>query len=136
MQKYCEKCGNELYDNADVCVKCGRLINKNKVKNSEKVFLIFRSIILPLFIVLILPPLLFIMLIFKIWFYQDLVNEFRCRKEFGSEYKLERTKNIDAGLCCINGEFGSNCKSLYDISNYEKYVKMYKIRNELVIMQF
>lgn len=57
------------------------------------------------------------MLIFKIWVYQDLVNKVRCRKEFGSEYKLERTQNINASLCCFNGELGNNCKSLNDTSN-------------------
>ena len=28
MGKYCSNCGNELKENADVCLGCGRLINK------------------------------------------------------------------------------------------------------------
>lgn len=28
MAKYCSNCGNELKENADVCLGCGRLINK------------------------------------------------------------------------------------------------------------
>ena len=44
MDKFCSNCGNKLKDNADICLKCGVIINKDinninqlqKVKNSGK----------------------------------------------------------------------------------------------------
>ena len=36
--KFCENCGNELNEKADVCTKCGKSINKkdNTKKGKEK----------------------------------------------------------------------------------------------------
>ena len=33
MAKYCSNCGNELKDGADICLKCGKIINENKKNN-------------------------------------------------------------------------------------------------------
>lgn len=37
MAKFCTNCGNELDDNADVCVKCGAFVNKNNNNNNASV---------------------------------------------------------------------------------------------------
>lgn len=34
MSKFCTNCGNKLDDNADVCVNCGVLVNKNISTNN------------------------------------------------------------------------------------------------------
>ncbi len=34
---YCKYCGAKLKEDADVCVKCGKLIKENKVASKEKV---------------------------------------------------------------------------------------------------
>lgn len=37
MEKYCSNCGNELKENADVCLKCGKLLNvKNNNSTNKK----------------------------------------------------------------------------------------------------
>ena len=35
MAKFCENCGNEIKEGADVCVKCGKLVNKNTTANVD-----------------------------------------------------------------------------------------------------
>lgn len=117
MQKYCEKCGNKLCDGGDVCLKCGCVIKKNnKISNGEHVFFIFKSMFIPLFVVLV-PYIIFIILLIGTWFVQDIENDIRCRNAFGSEYKIERGPNIDNGVCCIKGEPGNNCKSLRSLDD-------------------
>lgn len=34
MAKFCSNCGNEMLDNADVCVKCGTLVGNNRTNNN------------------------------------------------------------------------------------------------------
>ncbi len=36
MDKYCSNCGNKLDYEADVCLKCGKLINKSKIYQKGK----------------------------------------------------------------------------------------------------
>lgn len=42
MNKYCTNCGNKLDSNADICLKCGKFINKvpnnNKKMTTEEIF--------------------------------------------------------------------------------------------------
>ena len=42
MAKFCSNCGNKLNENADICLKCGVLIDKkdnnNNVKTKKKGF--------------------------------------------------------------------------------------------------
>lgn len=33
--KFCENCGNDLNENADVCIKCGKSVNKKFVNNKK-----------------------------------------------------------------------------------------------------
>jgi len=37
MAKYCSNCGNELNDGADICLKCGKIVNSNNqtIKNTD-----------------------------------------------------------------------------------------------------
>lgn len=56
--KYCIYCGNEMFDDAVMCVKCGRIteplnsVNKNKgLKTAIKVFMIIGTIILGIYII-------------------------------------------------------------------------------------
>lgn len=34
MAKFCENCGNEIKENAEVCLNCGKIINKNIINNN------------------------------------------------------------------------------------------------------
>lgn len=34
MAKYCSNCGNELNNGADICLKCGKIVNENINKNN------------------------------------------------------------------------------------------------------
>lgn len=42
MNKYCTNCGNKLDSNADICLKCGKFVNKvsnnNKKMTTEEIF--------------------------------------------------------------------------------------------------
>lgn len=38
MDKYCINCGNKLNEEADVCLKCGRMIKKNNLKKNTNSF--------------------------------------------------------------------------------------------------
>ena len=33
MAKFCENCGNEIKEGADICIKCGKIINKDMTSN-------------------------------------------------------------------------------------------------------
>lgn len=35
MVRYCSNCGNELIENSDVCLSCGKILNDNKVEASN-----------------------------------------------------------------------------------------------------
>lgn len=35
MAKFCANCGNELDENADLCLKCGALVSKKETKNAQ-----------------------------------------------------------------------------------------------------
>lgn len=35
MSKYCENCGAELTEGADICLKCGKMINNKKSNNQN-----------------------------------------------------------------------------------------------------
>ena len=36
MAKYCSNCGTELNDGADICLKCGKIVNENYKQNVNK----------------------------------------------------------------------------------------------------
>ncbi len=71
MAKFCSNCGKELNDNADICLNCGVLINKEKSKinsnkninNSKKKGLPTWAIVLIVLGCVILIPLIIIILV-------------------------------------------------------------------------
>ncbi len=47
MDKYCINCGNKIDPNADICLKCGKIINQ-KNKKDDKLVWLFLSFLAPI----------------------------------------------------------------------------------------
>ena len=89
MAKYCSNCGKELNENADICLGCGVLVNKegkkapNDINNKKKGFPVW-AIVLIIVGFFILIPLIIIILV--------VIFAFNTVKDNGSEY-LDKAKD-------------------------------------------
>lgn len=63
MAKFCSNCGNELPENAGMCVKCGVMINDNgSQKNKKKGFPVWAIVLIVVFCIIILPIVILVIL--------------------------------------------------------------------------
>ena len=63
MAKFCSNCGNELPENAGMCVKCGVMINDtSSQKNKKKGFPVWAIVLIVVFCIIILPIVILVLL--------------------------------------------------------------------------
>lgn len=93
MSKFCVNCGNELVDEAAVCVKCGIMVsnNLNNNINGKKKGLPIWAIILIIVSCIVLIPILILVVIFIVL---SIVN-YNIFKEVGNEIKDEVNSFIE-----------------------------------------
>ena len=92
MAKFCSNCGNELDENADICLKCGVLVNEKDIKkmttastnNNKKSGLPTWAVVLIILGCVIVVPLIIILII--------CIFAFNAIRENGSDY-LEDAKD-------------------------------------------
>ena len=58
----CEKCGADLIENSNFCIKCGAAVNKTKQKETEEEIKNLSTIIL--YLLILIPIILFVIIMF------------------------------------------------------------------------
>lgn len=59
--KYCTNCGNKLEENANICLKCGRVFNNNSDKKKKKGFPTWAIIVIVVGCVIIIPIIILVL---------------------------------------------------------------------------
>lgn len=110
MAKFCSNCGNKLDDFADVCLKCGVLVNKSvsnkksvsNVNGNKKRFPIWAIVLIIIGCVILVPLIIFILFglfVFRSFnFYDDdCINEMECIDEEADNYYYDDYDVISEG---------------------------------------
>ena len=124
MAKFCSNCGNKLNENADICLKCGVLIDKkdnnNNVKTKKKGFPTWAIVLIVVGFVILIPLIIIILVgIFAFNAIKNDGNEYlEDAKDYFNNY-IEDYEVIADGTIGDTLQIGGIKFTLNDVLKYE-----------------